>query len=61
MYKQDLVLNNLHGLVCHKVQLTNQATNRFYDNEEYFCLGKWAYLVFSSFYSFAQSAGGVGL
>ena len=24
MYKQDLVSNNLHGLICHKTQLTKQ-------------------------------------
>ena len=23
MYKQDLALNNLQGLICHKTQLTN--------------------------------------
>ena len=24
MYKEDLALNNLQGLICHKAQLTNQ-------------------------------------
>ena len=24
MYKQDLALNNLQGLICHKTQPTNQ-------------------------------------
>ena len=28
MYKQDLALNNLQGLICHK-NLTNQPTNYF--------------------------------
>ena len=27
MYKQDLAINNLQGLVCHKNQPTNQPTN----------------------------------
>ena len=26
MYKQDLALNNPQGLICQKVQLTNQPT-----------------------------------
>ena len=26
MYKQDLTLNNLKGLICHKNQLTSQPT-----------------------------------
>ena len=29
MYKQDLGLNNLQGLICYKTQLTNQP-NRYY-------------------------------
>ena len=27
MYKQDLVLNNLQGLTCHKSQLTNSLSH----------------------------------
>ena len=27
MYKQDLALNNLQGLICHKFQPTNQQTS----------------------------------
>ena len=26
-YKQNLALNNLQGLICHKTQPTNQPTN----------------------------------
>ena len=33
IYKQDLALNNLQGLICHKSQLTNQPTK----NCDYFC------------------------
>ena len=28
MYKQDLALNNLQKLICHKTQPTNQPTNQ---------------------------------
>ena len=28
MYEQDLALNNLQGLICHKNQPTNQPTNQ---------------------------------
>ena len=28
MYKQDLALNNLQGLICHQIQPTNQPTWR---------------------------------
>ena len=28
MYKQDLALNNLQGLICHKYQPTNQHTQK---------------------------------
>ena len=28
MYEQNLTLNNLRGLICYKIQLTNQLTNQ---------------------------------
>ena len=28
IYKQDLALNNSQGLICHKMQPTNQPDNR---------------------------------
>ena len=30
MYKQDLALNNLQGLICHKTQPINQDSTLFY-------------------------------
>ena len=30
MYKQDLVLNNLQELICHKTQLNQVVVNKMY-------------------------------
>ena len=30
IYKQDLALNNLEGLICHKTQLTNPLQHHLY-------------------------------
>ena len=31
MYKYDLALDNLEGMICHKIKLTNQPTKNHYD------------------------------
>ena len=30
MYKQDLVYNNLQGLICHKIQPTNKKYSEIF-------------------------------
>ena len=46
LYEQDLTLNNLHGLICHKTEPTNLSTARIQGIKN--TPGKFMYLFVNS-------------